>query len=128
MKDNVKDILSTLSHSCYAEMSCHPLMFLLRVIVVPVFIFYFVVPDINAIDITLHGVARLQQNYCGMILFTALIAYFVVGYLDVKGMIYAACNNMNKLGKAFIGLMLTVDVVMIGALITLMVQLRTIGV
>lgn len=41
MKDNGKDILGALSYSCYAEMSCHPLMFLLRIIVVPVFIFYY---------------------------------------------------------------------------------------
>lgn len=128
MKDDVKNILNTLSCSCYAEISCHPLMFLLRVIVVPVFIFYFVAPDMNAIDTTLRGVIRFQQNCCAMTIFVTLIAYLVVGYLDVRGMIYAICSNMNKLCKVFIGLMLTVDVIMIGALITLLVQLKTIGI
>ena len=128
MKDDVKNILNTLSCSCYAEISCHPLMFLLRVIVVPVFIFYFVVPDINAIDITLHGVARLQQNCCGMTIFTALIAYLVVGYLDVLGMLYAIHAKVNTLSKVFMSLMLAVDIAMIGSLIVLMIQLKTIGV
>lgn len=95
---------------------------------VPTFIFYFTVPNINAIDVTFRGVAKFQQYWCAMTVFTVLIAYLVVGYLDVRGMIYATCSNMNKLGKVFIGLMLTVDVIMIGALITLLVQLRTIGI
>lgn len=114
--------------SCYAEISCHPLMFLLRVIVTPVFIFYFVVSDINAIDFTFRGVARFQQYLSAMIVFTALIAYLVVGYIDAHGVLYAIHAKVNKLGKIFIGLMFAVDVTMIGALIYLMIQLKAIGV
>ena len=117
-----------LDGGCYAEISCYPLMFLLRVIVVPTFIFYFVVPDMNAINTTLHGVARFQQMCCGQTFFAVLIAYLVVGFLDVQGVLYAIHAKVNKLSKVFISLMLAVDTVMIGALIVLMIQLKTVGV
>lgn len=110
------------------EMGYHPLMFLLKVIVFPVFIFYFVVPDINAIDITFRGVARFQQYLGAMTVFTVLIAYLVVGYFDTYAMLYAIHVKVNKLGKIFMSLMLAVDIVMIGVLITLMIQLKSVGV
>lgn len=128
MKDDVKDVLNMLGGSCYAEISCHPLMFLLRVIVIPVFIFYFIVPSINAIDFTFRGAARFQQYLGAMIVFTVLIAYLVVGYIDARGVLYAIHAKVNKLGKVFISLMLVVDVVMIGSLIVLIIQLKAVGV
>lgn len=128
MKDDVKDVLNMLGSSCYAEISCHPFMFLLRVIVVPTFIFYFVVPDMNAINTTLHGVARFQQMCCVQTFFIMLIAYLVVGYFDAHSVLYVIHAEVNKLGKVFISLMLAVDIVMIGSLIVLMIQLKTIGV
>lgn len=63
-----------------------------------------------------------------MTVFTVLIAYLVVGYLDVQGVLYAIHAKVNKLSKVFISLMLAVDTVMIGALIVLMIQLKTVGV
>lgn len=128
MKDNVKDVLYMLDGCYRTEIGYHPLMFLLKVIVIPVFIFYFVVPDMNAINTTLTGIARFQQNCCGMTIFTAIIAYLVVGYVDIQGMLYAMHTNVSRLNKAFIGLMFAVDVVMVGVLINLMVQLKTVGV
>lgn len=85
MKDDVKEVLCMLN-GCYStDVSYHPLMFLLKVIVAPVFIFYFVVPNINAIDTTFRGLARFQQTWCGLTLFTVMIAYLVVGYVDAQG-------------------------------------------
>lgn len=127
MKDDIKEILCMLNGNDCTEMGYHPLMFLLKVIVFPVFIFYFVVPDMNAINTTLRGVARFQQMLCGLTFFTVLVAYLVVGYLDVQGVLYAIHAKVNKLSKVFISLMLAVDAVMIGALIVLMIQLKTIG-
>lgn len=128
MKDNVKDVLNMLGGDCYTGISCHPLMFLLRVIVVPVFIFYFVVPNINAIDITFRGAARFQQYLGAITIFTVLIAYLVIGYFDTHDALYAIHAKVNKLSKVFMSLMLVVDIVMIGALIVLMIQLKTVGV
>ena len=120
MKDDIKEILCMLNGNDCAEMGYHPLMFLLKVTVFPVFIFYFVVPDMNAINTTLRGVARFQQMLCGLTFFTVLIAYLVV--------LYAIHAKVNKLSKVFISLMLIVDIIMIGVLITLMIQLKTIGI
>ena len=128
MKDDIKEILCMLNGNDCTEMGYHPLMFLLKIIVFPVFIFYFVVPDMNAINTTLSGVAKFQQYWCAMTVFTVLIAYLVVGYLDVQGVLYAIHAKVNKLSKVFISLMLAVDTVMIGALIVLMIQLKTVGV
>lgn len=128
MKDDIKEILCMLNGNDCAEMGYHPLMFLLKVIVFPVFIFYFVVPDMNAINTTLRGVARFQQMLCGLTFFTVLIAYLVVGYIDGYGVLYAIHAKVNKLSKVFISLMLIVDIIMIGVLITLMIQLKTIGI
>ena len=70
--------------------------------------------------------AKFQQYWCAMTVFTVLIAYLVVGYLDVQGVLYAIHAKVNKLSKVFITLMFAVDVVMIGVLITLMIQLKTV--
>ena len=128
MKDNVKEVLYMLDGCYHAEIGYHPLMFLLKVIVAPVFIFYFVVPDMNAINTALRGAARFQSMLCGLTFFTVLVAYLVVGYLDVLGMLYAIHAKVNTLSKVFMSLMLAVDIAMIGSLIVLMIQLKTIGV